>query len=154
VYVLCRSCRVRGWANALLRFELKEYDQSVLMPMKPTAASGPMAFAVTPMLASGVSAPAELQHAGVAPWNKFSRLRQHWLLLRLHCRMFLIPVAMRCAGGGGEVVFDWRWMRPLQWLADPAHVRFNVGFMFFLLTAPSIACVMFLQSQSQVVSHS
>jgi hypothetical protein len=165
MYVSCRSRRGRGWAYASLRFELDECGKSLLMSMIPTMTSSlkdssAMASAVTPMLAIDVSAPAELQHAGAARWKALSRLRQRWLQFQQRqvscCRVFVVPCfGMRGAGGGGEAVFalarpalDLKWLRPLQQLAD-AHPRCYVGFMFFFLAVPSIACDAFLRGRAQ-----
>jgi hypothetical protein len=154
VYVSCRSGRGRGWAYASLRFELDECGRSTPMPMAPNMTcacmeSGATASAPMPMLASDASAPAELQLAGAARWNALSRLRLRWLQFQQRqvsrCRVFVVPcVAMPSAAGGCEAVFglgrpafDWRWLRPLQRLAD-AHPRSYFGFMFFFLAVPII----------------
>ena len=112
------------------------------------------------MLASDVSAHAELQPAGAARWKALSRLRQRWLQFQQRqvsrCRVFVVPcVAMRGAGGGGETAFalerpafDLILLVPLQRLAD-AHPRLYIGFMFFFLAVPSIVCVIVFSVQSQ-----
>jgi len=156
VYVSCRSGRGRGWAYASLRFELDECGKSMPMPMAPNMTcarmeSGATASAATPMLPSDASARAELQHAKAARWKALSRLRQRWLQFQQRqvsrCCVFVVPcVAMRGAGGGGEAVFalerptfDWKWLQPLQRLAD-AHPRLYFGFLFFVLAVPITAC--------------
>ena len=170
VYVSCRSGRGRGWAYASLRFELDECGKSMLMSMPMVATvigsgmeSGAAASAATPMLASGASARAELQHAGAARWNALSRLRQRWLQFQQRqvsrCRVFVVPcVAMLDAGGGVEAVIvlarpalDLRWLRPLQRLAD-AHPRYYVGFGFVFLAVPSFLCDQFLRGQARGIS--
>jgi hypothetical protein len=169
VYVACRSRRGRGWAYASLRFELDECGRSMAMSMVRTTTSslkdsGATASAVTPMLAVDASVPAELQqHAGAARWKALSRLRQRWLQFQQRrvsrCRVFVVPcVVMRGAGGGGEAVFalarpalDWKWLRPLQRLAD-AHPQYYVGFGFFAFAVPSIACDVLLEGQAQGIS--
>jgi hypothetical protein len=61
-------------------------------------------------------------------------------------------------GGGGEAVivlarpaFDWKWLRPLQRLAD-AHPRYYIGFGFFFLAVPVIAGELFLRGQAAGIS--
>jgi hypothetical protein len=91
-----------------------------------------------------------------------SRLRVRWLEFQQRqvsrCRVFVIPcVAVRDAGGGGggggfavaRPVFDLRWLRPLQRLAD-AHPRFYVGFILCFLAVPSIFCAIIFTNQSAV----
>jgi hypothetical protein len=170
VYVSCRSGRGRGWAYASLRFELDECGRSMLksMPMVATMTgsgmeSGAAASAATPMLASDASARAELQPAGAARWKALSRLRQRWLRFQQRqvsrCRVFVIPcVAVHGAGGGGEALFtlgrpafDFRWLWPLQRLAD-AHPRLYFGFMFFFLAVPSIVFSIVFGPKSQARS--
>jgi hypothetical protein len=169
VYVSCRSVRGRGWAYASLRFELDECGKSMSVSMVPTMTStrkdsALRLSAVTPMLAIDASAPAELQHAGAARWKALSRLQQRWLQFRLRqvlrCRVFVIPcVAMLDAGGGGgEAVFalarpafDFRWLQPLQRMAD-AHPRYYFGFIVFVLAIPSFACSVTLGQEASGIS--
>jgi hypothetical protein len=165
LYVSCRSRRGRGWAYASLRFELDECGKSMWLSIVPFAAgsraeSGAPASLATPMLASDASAPAELQHAGAARWNALTRLRQRWLQFKQrqvsHCRVFVIPcVAVHGAAGGGEAgfalarpAFNFRWLRPLQRLAD-AHPRLYFGFVFLFLAVPSFVFGNILSGQNQ-----
>jgi hypothetical protein len=137
----------------------------MLMPMVPATTSfgeenGPTVSLATPMLASDASVRAQLQPAGAARWNAFSRLRQRWLQFQQRqvsrCRVFVVPcVAMPSAGGGGEAAFvlarpafDLRWLRPLQRLAD-AHPQLYSGFGFCFFGVPSVACSIFLTTQNQ-----
>jgi hypothetical protein len=169
VYVAWLSRRGRGWAYASLRFELDERGRSTSVSMVPTMTSSRMDSglrfsAVTPMLALDASAPAELQHAGAARWNALSRLRLRWLQFRQRqvsrCRVFVVPcVAMLDAGGGGKAefalarpAFDFRWLQPLQRLAD-VHPRFYVGFIVFFLAVPSFACSFTLGQEASGISN-
>jgi hypothetical protein len=167
VYVAFRSRGGRGWAYASLRFELDECGKSLSMSMVPTMTSsrkdsGATLSAATPVLT--LDASAQLQHAGAARWNAFSRLRQRWLQFQQRqvslCRVFAVPcVEMRDAGGGGgEVVIalarpalDLRWLRPLQRLAD-AHPRHYIGFAVFVLAVPAFACDFLLRGQTRGIS--
>ncbi len=85
-----------------------------------------------------------------------SRLRARWLGLQQRqvsrCRVFVIPCEeVRDAGGGGggggfavaRPLFDLRWLRPLQRLAD-AHPRGYIGSMFLFLGVPGFACHYFV----------
>ncbi len=167
VYVSCRSRRGRGWAYASLRFELDECGKSMLMSVSMVATmtgsreeSGAAASAEDLKSSSDASARAELQHVGAARWNAFSRLRQRWLQFQQRqvsrCRVFVVPCeAIRGAGGGGEAVFvlarpafDFKWLRPLQRLAD-AHPQLYSGFGFGFLGVPSIAFSIFFTAQDQ-----
>jgi hypothetical protein len=164
LYVSCRSRRGRGWAYASLRFELDESGSLLSVPMLLTTAdsrkdSGRAASAATPMLASEESAPAESQRAGAAGSSLLSRLRVQWLEFQQRqvsrCRVFVIPcVVARDAGGGGgfavaRPVFDVRWLRPLQRLAD-TNPRFYIGFGSFFFGVPSVACFIILKDQSEL----
>jgi hypothetical protein len=157
LYVSCRSRSGRGWAYASLRFELDELGRS--MPALPDMSfvhsdSGRTASAAMPVLASEASAP-----RAVGP-SVLSRLRTRlqWLQQRQvsRCRVFVIPCIAMCdagGGGGGEValarpVFDMRWLRPLQRLAD-AHPRFYSGSAFLFLVVPSLVCSIALEGQGQ-----
>jgi hypothetical protein len=163
LYVSCRSQRGRGWAYASLRFELDELGRS--MSMQATATnyrneSRLTSSAAAPMLPDDVGGPAELQHSGAVRSNVFYQIRRKWLKLQQRqvsrCRVFVIPcVVMRDAGECGGSGFtlarpavDLRWLRPLQRLADK-HPRFYVGFEFFFLAAPSIACYIILKGRGQ-----
>jgi hypothetical protein len=164
VYVSCRSHRGRGWAYASLRFELHECGRSLPIALTVTCSrmqGGTTASAGTPMLASEAIVPVELQHVGVVQLNALSRLRQRWLQFKRRqvsrCRVFVIPcVAIPDAGRGGEAVltltrpaFDMRWLRPLQRLAD-ANLRLYVGFFFFFLGVPTVACIIFFNEQIDI----
>jgi hypothetical protein len=164
VYVACRSRRGRGWAYASLRFELDECGRSMAMLVAKISRKDTVATdsAVTPMLALDASAPTEQQHAGVARWKTLSRLRQRWLQFQQRqvsrCRVFVVPCVAMLDGGGSEAVFalarpalDLRWLQPLQRLAD-GHPRYYIGFGFFFLAMPSIACAKFLNGQAQGIS--
>jgi hypothetical protein len=165
LYVACRSRHGRGWAYASLRFELDECGKSLSMSMMPAMTSslkdsGATASAATPMLALDASAPTELQHAGAARWNALPRLRQRWLQFQqrqvLRCRVFVVPCVAMLDAGGGQAVFalarpalDFRWLRPLQRIAD-AHPRLYVGFGLFFVALPSFAISVFsVQSQEK-----
>jgi hypothetical protein len=165
LYVSCRSQRGRGWAYASLRFELDECGRSLSMPMLPATSnsgtdSGRAASAATPMLASEQPAPAESQHAGAVGSSVLSRLRVRWERFQQRqvsrCCVFVIPcVAVRDAGGSGggrfavaRPVFDVRWLRLLQRLAD-AHPRGYFFFMVLFLGIPSILCSVILKDQSE-----
>jgi hypothetical protein len=143
---------------------------SLSMAMLPATSnsrndSGGAASAATPMLASEQSARAESQLAGAAGSSVLSRLRARWLGLQQRqvsrCRVFVIPcVAVRDSGGGGggfavaRPVFDVRWLRPLQRLAD-AYPRGYIGSMFLFLAVPAFACIYFIfeyQYEASVIS--
>jgi hypothetical protein len=120
--------------------------------------SGRMASAATPMLASEESAPAESQLAGAVASSVLSRLRVRWQRFQQwqvsRCCVFVIPCVAAGGGGGGgfavaRPVFDMRWLRPLQRLAD-AHPRFYVGFILCFLAVPSIFCAIIFTNQSAV----
>jgi hypothetical protein len=133
------------------------------MPMLPTTAdcrkdSARAASAATPMLASEQSKPLETQCAGAAERSVFTRLRIRWLRFQQlqvsRCRVFVIPcAAVRDAGGGSgfavaRLVFDVRWLRPLQRLAD-TNPRFYIAFGSCFLGVPSIACFIIFGDQSE-----
>ncbi len=165
LYVSCRSLRGRGWAYASLRFELDQRGSLLSMLMLPTTADcrkdGRAASAATPISALEQSAPAESQRAGAAGGSVLSQLRARWLGLQQRrvsrCRVFVVPcVAVRDAGGGGgggrfavaRPVFDMRWLRPLQRLAD-AHPRFYIGFGLYILGVPCISCAIIFSNQTE-----
>ena len=170
LYVSCRSQRGRGWAYASLRFELDECGRSLSMPMLPSTTnrrkdSGGAASAATPMLESEDSAPAETQLAAAAGSSVLSRLRARWLELQQRqvsrCQVFVIPcVAVLETGGGGgggfavaRPLFDMRWLRPLQRLAD-AHPRGYIGFVFLFLAVPALACYIIFFHQTEATGFS
>jgi hypothetical protein len=164
LFVSCRSRSGRGWAYASLRFELDECGKASLpnpslkemdLTSKSTAASS--TCAKTPMFESEEQTCA-LQNKAAEKLSFLSRWRQRIQRFQQRhlsrCRVFVIPCVADHDVLPGTVVgfamarpaFDFRFLRPLQRLAD-AHPKTYMFVLVFFVGLPAIIVEVFLRDR-------
>ncbi len=170
-FVSCRSRSGRGWAYAPLRFELDECGKASLSKLnfkeinhdvrdKITVASG--ASAKTPMLETEGEIVVS-QNGAEETLSIFLRLRRRLSQFQKRhlsrCRVFVIPcVAYHEVEKNADVdfalarpAFDFRFVRPLQRLAD-AHPKSYFGLSFCFFGVPSMICEFTLAGEARGIS--